>query len=97
MNSAKTQLRYRRASRETAAETVNDIESDSSALPQQPMRQSPLEPLSSGDFKRRRDPASDPSIAWRAITLTSDAVVLTIAAPFIAVWYVVRALKRLIG
>lgn len=34
--------------------------------------------------------------AGRALALASDAVVLTIAAPFFAVWFVVRAAKRLI-
>ncbi len=36
-----------------------------------------------------------PSLGWRAVTLTADAIVLTIAAPFFAVWYVARAIKRL--
>lgn len=37
-----------------------------------------------------------PSLGWRALALTADAVVLTIAAPFLAVWYVGRAVKRLV-
>ena len=30
----------------------------------------------------------------RAVTLTSDAIVLTIASPFFAIWWIVRAVRR---
>ncbi len=30
----------------------------------------------------------------RAVWLTADAIVLTIASPFFAVWWVARAIKR---
>lgn len=33
-------------------------------------------------------------ILKRAICLTSDAIVLTIASPFLAVWWIVRAVRR---
>ena len=34
------------------------------------------------------------SAASRALTLTCDAIILTLAAPFFAVWWVVRAVRR---
>lgn len=37
------------------------------------------------------------SIYKRAVWLMSDAVVLTIAAPFFAVWWIGRAIKRMAG
>lgn len=35
------------------------------------------------------------SVYKRAIWLMSDAVVLTIASPFFAVWWIARAIKRM--
>lgn len=37
-----------------------------------------------------------PSPLWRIVTLSSDAVVLTFALPYMAVWYAARALRRLV-
>ena len=34
------------------------------------------------------------SAASRALTLTCDAIILTLAAPFFVVWWVVRAVRR---
>lgn len=39
--------------------------------------------------------AALPKWTTRAVTLTADAIVLTLAAPFFAVWWCVRALQRL--
>lgn len=35
-------------------------------------------------------------VAKRALSLTSDAIVLTLAAPFFAVWWMVRTTRRLL-
>lgn len=46
-------------------------------------------------------PEKEPSrlvvFAKRTVALSSDAVVLTIAAPFLAIWFVYRTLKKWIG
>jgi hypothetical protein len=44
-----------------------------------------------------RAPLSVAMIAKRALSLTSDAIVLTLAAPFLAVWWIVRTSRRLLG
>ena len=36
-------------------------------------------------------------LALRVLTLTSDAIVLTLASPFFAVWWIVRTARRLLG
>ena len=36
-------------------------------------------------------------IAGRALTLTADAIVLTLASPFFAIWWLVRTARRLLG
>ncbi|MGQ0455424.1 MAG: hypothetical protein ACT4OU_00020 [Hyphomicrobium sp.] len=36
-------------------------------------------------------------VAKRGVALSSDAVVLTIAAPFLAIWFVYRTLKKWLG
>lgn len=37
------------------------------------------------------------SVYKRAIWLTSDAIVLTIAAPFFAIWWIGRTIKRIVA
>jgi hypothetical protein len=49
-------------------------------------------------FARQRAPATKKDMAMnfarQTIALASDAVVLTLASPFIAGWFVIRAIKR---
>ena len=42
-----------------------------------------------------REPGPLASVAWRVLSLTSDAIVLTLAAPFFAVWWAVVLSRRL--
>jgi hypothetical protein len=56
-----------------------------------------IRPNTASDHLPDRPPLSVATIAKRALSLTSDAIVLTLAAPFFAVWWVVRMTRRLLG
>ncbi|MFN0219097.1 MAG: hypothetical protein ACKVP4_09815 [Hyphomicrobium sp.] len=54
-------------------------------------------PIRAAEFRAK--PRVEPgnriaAVLKRAVALSSDAVVLTIASPFIAIWFVYRTLKR---